>query len=126
MELRHYVWRARRSQAKGGASELVAGGGGLVTRDLRRALVSAACAVVGGLATAAIAGDPSATTAPVTTPQYTLRQPLSASDQSSLSQALEAARLGDAPRIRVLMNSIYDPLARKIALWALVETGPQG
>jgi soluble lytic murein transglycosylase len=64
--------------------------------------------------------------AQVQTFQYSIRQPLSDSDSRALGQVLEAARMGDAPRIRTLMDQFADPLARKIALWALIEANPDG
>ena len=93
--------------------------------DLRRWLVSAAWAVSAGgltLAGAALAGD----SPPVQVLQYSVRQPLNASDAQLLGEALEAAKLGEASRIRTLAGEINDPLARKIALWALIETDPSG
>ena len=94
---------------------------------LRRALLSAGCALTA--AAIAVAGGALAESgggAQVQTYQYSLRQPLGDSDSRSLMQVLEAARLGDAPRIRTLMNDLSNPLARKIALWALVEANPEG
>ena len=64
--------------------------------------------------------------AQVQTYQYSVRQPLSDSDSRALGQVLEATRLGDAARIRTLMNNFSDPLARKIALWALIDANPDG
>jgi soluble lytic murein transglycosylase len=64
--------------------------------------------------------------AQVQTYQYSVRQPLSDSDSRSLTEVLEAARLGDAPKIRSLVNDLSDPLARKIALWAQIEADPDG
>jgi soluble lytic murein transglycosylase len=87
--------------------------------------MSAGCA----LAAAAIAyagGALAQGGAQVQTYQYSLRQPLSDSDARALGQVLEAARLGDAPKIRNLMYGFSDPLARKIALWALIEANPDG
>jgi soluble lytic murein transglycosylase len=94
--------------------------------SLRRALFSAATAIAaGGMAItgAALAGD---TYSAAQTLQYSVRQPLSDSDARTLSSLLEAAKLGDAPRIREQMADLSDPLARKIALWALIETNPDG
>jgi soluble lytic murein transglycosylase len=93
--------------------------------QLRRLLTSAAlAAAVGALAMAgaALAGD----SPTVQTLQYSVRQPLNASDAQLLGEALEAAKLGEAPRIRTLVGEINDPLARKIALWALIETNTDG
>jgi soluble lytic murein transglycosylase len=92
---------------------------------LRRALLGAATAIVAGgvaITGAALAGD--SYSAQIL--QYSVRQPLSESDSRTLSSLLEAAKLGDAPRIREQMAELSDPLARKIALWALIETNPEG
>jgi soluble lytic murein transglycosylase-like protein len=45
-------------------------------------------------------------------------------DSQTLNQALEAAKRGDGARIRAAMGQLYDPIARKIALWALVDSAP--
>ena len=93
--------------------------------SLRRALVSAATAIaVGGVAVtgAALAGD----TYSAQTLQYSVRQPLNDSDARTLASLLDAARMGDAAKIRNEMGELSDPLARKIALWALIETNPDG
>jgi soluble lytic murein transglycosylase len=47
-------------------------------------------------------------------------------EADSLSRVLSAYKLGDGPRIRLAMADITDPLARKIALWALIDVGPDG
>ena len=57
----------------------------------------------------------------VTTPQTAYRPSLSDSDASYLSTALTVARAGDGPRARLAMDAIQDPVARKIALWALAD-----
>jgi hypothetical protein len=64
--------------------------------------------------------------AQVQTYQYSVRQTLSDSDSRALTEVLEAARLGDAGKIRSLMGEFSDPVARKIALWALIEANPDG
>jgi len=64
--------------------------------------------------------------AQVQTYQYSVRQTLSDSDSRALTEVLEAARLGDAGKIRSLMGDFSDPVARKIALWALIEANPDG
>jgi soluble lytic murein transglycosylase len=51
-------------------------------------------------------------------------QSLSASDAQGLLATLNAARYGDSARIRAAMQGLYDPLARRIALWALADTAP--
>ncbi|HEY1880887.1 MAG TPA: lytic transglycosylase domain-containing protein, partial [Caulobacteraceae bacterium] len=45
-------------------------------------------------------------------------------DAANVNAALAAAKQGDASRIRSAMNQIYDPVARKIALWALIDGAP--
>jgi soluble lytic murein transglycosylase len=73
-----------------------------------------------------VSGGASAPAPAMTAVSYTVRQPLSDSDSRTLSSALEAARLGDAPRVRNAMDQLSDPTARKIAEWALIETDPSG
>jgi soluble lytic murein transglycosylase len=91
--------------------------------NLRRALLGAVTAVAVAAAGGALAGDsiPYAQTL-----QYAIRQPLSDSDARTLTSVLEAAKLGDAPRIRAAMDGLADPLARKVAIWALLETNADG
>ena len=94
--------------------------------SLRRVLVGAASALAAGglvIAGSALAGD---TMSGAQTLQYSVRQPLSDSDAHTLSSILEAAKLGDASRIRAEMDELSDPMARKIALWALIEINPDG
>jgi soluble lytic murein transglycosylase len=91
---------------------------------LSRAFLAAACLMFAGGTGAALAGD--SLSPSVQTPQYTARQPLSEADAQALGRALEAAKLGEASRIRSEMDQISDPLARKIALWALIDTNADG
>ena len=49
---------------------------------------------------------------------------LSSSDQSALSQALTSARSGDADGALAARSMISNPVARKIATWALAEYAP--
>jgi soluble lytic murein transglycosylase len=95
---------------------------------LRRALLSAGCALaVAGIAVAGAAlADSGSGGAQVQTYQYSPRQHLSDSDARALDEVLESTRLGDAAKIRTLLNNMSDPLARKIAQWALIETNPDG
>lgn len=58
----------------------------------------------------------------VSTPQTAYRSTLSDSDSANLRAALNATNAG---AIRVAMDSIQDPLARKIALWALADRSPE-
>ncbi|HYD44168.1 MAG TPA: lytic transglycosylase domain-containing protein [Phenylobacterium sp.] len=61
----------------------------------------------------------------VRTPQTAYYQPLSEMDATQLRAALAAARRGDVSNARAAMTSISDPIARKIALWALVDASGQ-
>ena len=92
---------------------------------LRRALLSAGCALAAA-AVAAAGGAMAQGGAQVQTYQYSVRQTLSDSDSRALTEVLEAVRLGDAGKIRSLMGDFSDPVARKIALWALIEANPDG
>jgi soluble lytic murein transglycosylase len=49
---------------------------------------------------------------------------LSQSDAQELLTALAAARNGDGTRVRAAMSALYDPLASRIALWALADSAP--
>ena len=94
--------------------------------SLRRILIGAASALAAAglpIAGAALAGD---TMSGAQTLQYGVRQPLSDSDSRTLGSILAAAKYGDAARIRDGMADLSDPLARKIALWALIEINPDG
>jgi len=65
---------------------------------------------------------PQATTpAPAPVPQ-TVARPLSAADQSAFAQALAAARRADIAGARTAIAWISDPLAKKAATWAFVDT----
>src|SRR5690606_8657259 len=52
-------------------------------------------------------------------------RPLSATDASALSRALESARRRDVAGARMAASAISDPLARKLATWALVDSNAQ-
>ena len=47
-------------------------------------------------------------------------------DTPSVSATLSAARYGDAGRLRAILNQTTDPLARKVALWAMADAAPEG
>jgi soluble lytic murein transglycosylase len=109
---------------------------------LRRSLVlGAAVVIAGGFATAQTLqpAAPATATAPapavsvvqppappplVQTPQIAYRRPLSESDAQGVLAALAGAKSGDGGRIRTAMTGLSDPLARRIALWALADTAP--
>jgi soluble lytic murein transglycosylase len=92
----------------------------LAPRTRRAALAAAGVVALASLAAAQNYTPPS----PITTPQTAYSQGLSQSDAQAVTAALAAARSGDGGQIRAAMGGIYDPLARKIALWALVDAAP--
>jgi len=57
-------------------------------------------------------------------PPSTPGQALSYADAQALQTALSAAKAGASDQVRVAMASLSDPLARKIALWALRDAAP--
>ncbi|MEO8812510.1 MAG: lytic transglycosylase domain-containing protein [Caulobacteraceae bacterium] len=64
------------------------------------------------------------TGAAVSPAQGYYRQPSPQSDAQSVTTALAAARVGDGAKVRAAMTAIVDPIAREIALWALVDGAP--
>ncbi len=86
----------------------------------RKLLIGAGvAAVVGGAALAQVSGG-----APqlVSTPQTAYRQAISDTDAANLRSALSGSSAG---AIRMAMDQIQDPLARKVALWALADRFPE-
>lgn len=61
----------------------------------------------------------------VTTPPVVSTEPLSDEDEAMLRQAMNAARAGDSAQARIARDSLSDPVARKLALWMLVDGAPQ-
>jgi soluble lytic murein transglycosylase-like protein len=85
-------------------------------------LAGAACA---GLAAAQPASSPPYVSAPpfqASGPTYQASSP--SADGANVLAALAAGKSGDGLRARAAMNAIYDPLARKIALWSLIDGAP--
>ncbi len=82
-----------------------------------RSVLIAAAVTTGGLAAAQSVAVPYGT---VSVPGAYGQGP-SSSDSQGLLTALAAARAGDSARARVAMQGLYDPLARKLALWALSD-----
>jgi soluble lytic murein transglycosylase len=93
-----------------------------VAARLSRTSLALAIAVSGaGLATAqGLTGD-AAQSGPVPTLASALPQQ---NDMQGVSVALSAAKAGDGARVQAVIASTYDPLARKIALWALADAAP--
>jgi len=85
--------------------------------------------LLGGASLVLISGVAGAQNAPataeppalVTTPPTAIPSSLSDVDAENLRQALSAAKSGDISRARAAMGALEDPVARKIALWALVD-----
>ncbi|MDP3853546.1 lytic transglycosylase domain-containing protein [Phenylobacterium sp.] len=59
------------------------------------------------------------------TPQTAYRQPLSDADSAALRSALDAAKRADVTGARSAIGMIGDPIARKIATWALVDAAAE-
>jgi soluble lytic murein transglycosylase len=101
-----------------------------VSSKLQRALLSASCVVlIGGAVAAQGLSNSAGGSAPsqaLQTLQYAVRQPLSDSDSQRLVDVMAAAKSGNAARLRADRDEMSDPLARKLALWALVDAGPDG
>jgi soluble lytic murein transglycosylase len=85
--------------------------------------------LLGGASLVLISGVAGAQNAPataeppalVTTPPTAIPSSLSDVDAENLRQAMAAAKSGDISRARSAMGSLEDPVARKIALWTLVD-----
>lgn len=52
-------------------------------------------------------------------------RPLSPDDQAQFARAIAAARRGDVSGARSAIGSLSDPVARKAAIWALVDTSAE-
>jgi soluble lytic murein transglycosylase len=57
-------------------------------------------------------------------PQASASGPV-AYDTPSVGASLAAARSGDAARLRAILDQTTDPLARKVALWAMADAAPE-
>ncbi|MGE5564682.1 MAG: lytic transglycosylase domain-containing protein [Parcubacteria group bacterium] len=68
---------------------------------------------------------PAVTPSPARPTGVTYSATLSASDQSALSQALTSARSGDADTALAARSMISNPVARKLATWAIAEYAPE-
>ena len=86
---------------------------------MRRLLLGGAClvAVVGVAGAQTSTSYASAQTAPdlITTPPTAVTAALSDTDSANLQTALAAAKRGDVSGARMAMDSLQDPIARKIA-----------
>lgn len=90
---------------------------------------SAGLVLLGSVAGAQTSGpvpyQPSSTPSLVTTPPTAIPGTVSDVEAENLRMALAAAKSGDVSRARMAMSSLQDPLARKIALWALVDSSAE-
>ncbi len=96
---------------------------------VRRILLGGACvvAVVVGAADAQTTSG-YASQAPsglITTPPTAVSTALSDTDSANLQTALAAAKRGDVSGARMAMDSLQDPIAKKIALWQLVDNNAE-
>lgn len=88
---------------------------------LRRVMLGGACII-------AICGVADAQTAApdlASPPASAAATSVSDADSSTLRTALSAAKRGDVSGARAAMASLNDPVARKIALWALVDSNAE-
>ncbi len=91
----------------------------MAARLSRTSLGVLAAVMAAGLATAqGLTGD-----APQASSAATAALPMQ-NDVQAVSIALAAARAGDGARVQAVIASTADPLARKIALWALADAAP--
>lgn len=61
----------------------------------------------------------------ITTPPTAVPGALSDTDSANLQSALAAAKRGDVSGARMAMDSLQDPVAKKIAQWALVDSNAE-
>jgi soluble lytic murein transglycosylase len=61
----------------------------------------------------------------ITTPPTAASASLSDTDAANLQTALAAAKRGDVSGARMAMDSLQDPVARKIAQWAMVDSNAE-
>lgn len=87
-----------------------------------KGLAAASCVILGLMAAGSAATQ---SPARLSTPPLPYASLPSDSDGEYLRQALTGARAGDGDRVRNAMGAIQDPLARKIAVWALADGAPQ-
>nr|MBA3811337.1 lytic transglycosylase domain-containing protein [Caulobacteraceae bacterium] len=91
-------------------------------RPRRTSIAAAIILAATGLAAARGLGSdaPAAVTTPRTAPDPYLSQ----SDAQAVTAVLAAAKVGDGVRIRAAAAGLQDPVARKIAQWALADSAP--
>ena len=87
------------------------------------ALIGGCVALICGAAAAQSAGSPpaDANAAPIAQTPLPTPASLSSGESATLRQALEAARSGDVSGAASRRDSLTDPLARKLAQWAIID-----
>ncbi len=114
----HYASGGRESNDTSAIARAVSNS--LAAKFRRTSLTTTAIVLAAGLAVAQAPSTPS----PSTGQPYAGGGGLSSSDASGVQAVLTAARNGDGARIQSIMGGLYDPTARKIALWALADSAP--
>jgi soluble lytic murein transglycosylase len=97
---------------------------------VRRILLGGACIVAAVSAADAQTASPYANpyqSAPglITTPPTAVPAALSDTDTGNLQTSLAASKRGDVSGARMAMDSLQDPIAKKIAEWALVDSNAE-
>ncbi|RRN64160.1 lytic transglycosylase domain-containing protein [Caulobacter sp. 602-1] len=97
---------------------------------MRRILLGGACivAVVGAAdaqTTSGYATSYASQPGLITTPPTAVPGALSDTDSANLQSALAAAKRGDISGARMAMDSLQDPIAKKIAQWQLVDSNAE-
>ncbi|WP_395444020.1 transglycosylase SLT domain-containing protein [Caulobacter sp. UC70_42] len=97
---------------------------------VRRILLGGACivAVVGAAdaqTTSGYATSYASQPGLITTPPTAVPGALSDTDSANLQSALAAAKRGDISGARMAMDSLQDPIAKKIAQWQLVDSNAE-
>lgn len=89
-------------------------------------IATALAALLAGMAEAQPAQGPGAQAAPapdlIQTPAVSYQGRISSDDADRLKQALDSAKAGNIDNVRSVLPQISDTVARKIALWALVDS----
>ena len=86
-------------------------------------LIGGCVALICGAAAAQSAGSPpvGSASAPIAQAPVSPPAPLSSVESVTLRQALDAARSGDLPGAAARRDSLTNPLARKLAQWAIID-----
>jgi soluble lytic murein transglycosylase len=105
-----------RARPTGVARPLLSGGAILALRLSGTSFLLTAALVATGVASAQVLSSDS--------PIPAVAAPQPGQDTAAVEEALRAAKSGDGARVQAVMATTADPLARKIALWALADATP--